>query len=307
MTRSMRGVSIAATETRDDNPVPGRSGKIVPEDAYIVSLKLRDYPDCEYWEAGNAWPSPMSGQGSTYLYDMKCEPGYVIEKPFHSLHFYVPASALNAVAEQSARGASTSSIVSTAPASATRSCITSARRCQGLRRPSEANQLFVDHAMLALTAHVAQAYGGLREPTPMRGGLAPWQVRRACERLEADLTGKFSLDDIATDPSASRSVIFPGRFASPSDYRHTSGCSANVDAAKQLMTVHGLCLPRSRYPPACQSKPLYAGVFLGGRRQSWRRGAVRRRAHETATSGSPRSRTLTRFETGSKTCAFNDV
>ena len=33
---------------------------------------------------------------------------------------------------------------------------------EGLRRPDETNQLFVDHMMLALTAHVAQAYGGLR-------------------------------------------------------------------------------------------------------------------------------------------------
>ena len=31
-----------------------------------------------------------------------------------------------------------------------------------LHRPGEANQLFVDHIMLAVTAHVSQAYGGLR-------------------------------------------------------------------------------------------------------------------------------------------------
>lgn len=46
---------------------------------------------------------------------------------------------------------------------------------QGLRRPSEANQLFVDHVMLALTAHVAQTCGGLRNAEPVGGGLAPWQ------------------------------------------------------------------------------------------------------------------------------------
>ena len=35
---------------------------------------------------------------------------------------------------------------------------------EGLRRPAETNQLFIDHMMLALTAHVAQAYGGLQRP-----------------------------------------------------------------------------------------------------------------------------------------------
>ena len=51
-TRSVRGVEVAATETRDDNPVHGLCGEFTPEDAYVVSLKLRDYPDCEYWERG---------------------------------------------------------------------------------------------------------------------------------------------------------------------------------------------------------------------------------------------------------------
>ncbi|XIA64935.1 hypothetical protein ACFIOY_00075 [Bradyrhizobium sp. TZ2] len=35
-----------------------------------------------------------------HIYDMKCDPRYVIDKPFHSLNFYVPALALNSVAEQ---------------------------------------------------------------------------------------------------------------------------------------------------------------------------------------------------------------
>ena len=63
---------------------------------------------------------------------------------------------------------------------------------QVLRRPSEANQLFVDHAMLALSAHVAQSYGGLQRSTELaRGGLAPWQAKRACEKLESDLGQLF--------------------------------------------------------------------------------------------------------------------
>ena len=45
----------------------------------------------------------------------------------------------------------------------TRSSVISARRCRkGCVGRTETNQLFIDHMMLALTAHVAQAYGGLR-------------------------------------------------------------------------------------------------------------------------------------------------
>ena len=77
----------------------------------------------------------------------------------------------------------------------TRSSVISARSLlEGLRRPDETNQLFIDHMMLALTAHVAQAYGGLQHiAVSARGGLAPWQMKQACERLESDLGGKLSL------------------------------------------------------------------------------------------------------------------
>ena len=79
ITRSVRGVEVAATETRDDNPVPGLSGAIVPEDAYIVSFKLRDYPDCEYWEHGKCVTNPNIRAGRTYLYEMKCVPVFLID------------------------------------------------------------------------------------------------------------------------------------------------------------------------------------------------------------------------------------
>ena len=72
--RSVRGVEVAATETRDDNPAPGLCGAIAPEDAYIVSLKLRDYPDCEYWEHGKCVTKPNIRAGATYLYDLKNDP-----------------------------------------------------------------------------------------------------------------------------------------------------------------------------------------------------------------------------------------
>ena len=101
ITRSLRGVELAATETRDDNPVPGLSGSLALEDAYLVSLKLRDYPDCEYWEHGKCVIKADIRAGATYLYDLKRDPRYVIDKPFHSLFFYVPRSALDGIAEQS--------------------------------------------------------------------------------------------------------------------------------------------------------------------------------------------------------------
>ena len=101
ITRSLRSAELAVTETRNDNPVPGLSGALTPEDAFLVSLKLRDYPDCELWERGKCVMKADVRAGATYLYDLKRDPRYVIDKPFHSLFFYLPRSALDGIAEQS--------------------------------------------------------------------------------------------------------------------------------------------------------------------------------------------------------------
>ncbi len=100
MTRSLRSVELAVIETRDDNPVPGLSGALPSDDAFLVSIKFHDYPDCECWERGQCIMKTDIRAGATYLYDLKRDPRYVIDKPFHSLFFYLPRSALDDIAEQ---------------------------------------------------------------------------------------------------------------------------------------------------------------------------------------------------------------
>lgn len=278
ITRSVRGVNVAATETRDDNPVPGLSGKITPEDAYIVSLKLRDYPDCEYWENGRCVAKPNIRAGTTYLYDMKYEPGFVIEKPFHSLHVYVPALALDGIAEQSGarRVGQLDCQFGTGFQDQTMHHA-GAALLQALRRPSEANQLFVDHMMLAVTAHVAQTYGGLRRPEAMRGGLAPWQVKRACERLEADLAGKLALEDIAAELDLSVSHFSRAFRASVGMPPHQWLLHQRISAAKQLMSVRGLSLAEIAISAGFSSQSHFTRVFsnlVGVSPGVWRREGV---------------------------------
>ena len=71
-----------------------------------------------------------------------------------------------------------------------------------LDRPDQANQLFVDCTMQALACHIAQTYGGLQTLTA-RGGLAPWQERRAKEILEANLSGDIPVTQLARECSLS--------------------------------------------------------------------------------------------------------
>ena len=277
ITRSVRGAEITATETRDDNPVPGLCGAIVPEDAYLVSLKLRDYPDCEYWEHGKCVTKPNIRAGATYLYDMKNDPRFVIDKPFHSLHFYVPALALNGIAERF--GARRVGQLDCQFGTGFHDEVVhhiGAALLQGLRRPTEANQLFVDHMMLALTAHVAQAYGGLRNAEPVGGGLAPWQVKRACERLESDLGGKLTLQEVAAELGLSVSHVSRAFRSSVGLPPHQWLLRQRVSAAKQLMTVRGLPLAEVAISAGFANQSHFTRVFsavVGVSPGVWRREA----------------------------------
>jgi AraC-like DNA-binding protein len=278
ITRSMNGVNIAVTETQDDNPVPGLCGAVEPEDAYIVSLKLRDYPDCEYWERGKCVAKPNILAGTTYLYDMKYDPRFVIEKPFHSLHFYVPVLALNGIAEQS--GARRVEQLDCQFGNGFRDdvvCHIGASLLQGLRQPSEVNQIFVDHTMLALTAHVAQTYGGLCSANPLRGGLAPWQVKRACERLESDLSGKLTLQEIGAELGLSVSHFSRAFRASVGLPPHQWLLRRRVSVAKQLMTVRSLSLAEIAISAGFSNQSHLTRVFsnlVGVSPGVWRRDRV---------------------------------
>lgn len=59
------------------------------------------------------------------------------------------------------------------------------------------DQLFIDHVGLALHKHIVKAYGNMRNPASWRGGLAHWQLRRACEMMITDMTGGVTISQLA--------------------------------------------------------------------------------------------------------------
>jgi AraC family transcriptional regulator len=286
MTRSLHSVELAVTETRDENPVSGLSGSLTLEDAFLVSLKLHDYPACELWERGKCVMKADVRAGTTYLYDLKRDPRYVIDKPFHSLFFYLPRSALDNIADQSH-----------APRVGELDCRLGvghddavvrhlgASLLEALRRANETNQLFIDHMMLALTAHVAQTYGGLQRISETnRGGLAPWQVKRACERLEADLGGKLSLEQIAAELGLSLSHFSRAFRSSTGLPPHQWLLRQRVEAAKRLMAVRDLSLSEVAISAGFAHQSHFTRVFsavVGVSPGAWRREALGMPASET--------------------------
>jgi AraC family transcriptional regulator len=201
VSRALRTGDIAVTEIRCDNPLPEICGPIEQEDAFLVGLHLRDCPNREYWEGGRRASVCDLRAGESSLHDLKRVPTALFDKPYHSLVFYLPRAALDAIADDAnvprirdlsyEPGAGVNDVTISGLGSLLR---------PALSHPDQASPLFLDHVLLAVGVHVAQTYGGMRPmPRPVRGGLAPWQERRGREFLLANIKRGVALKEVARE------------------------------------------------------------------------------------------------------------
>jgi transcriptional regulator GlxA family with amidase domain len=108
----------------------------------------------------------------------------------------------------------------------------------------EVNSLFLDQVVMAVHSRLVSAYGN-RSPSEAwtaGGGLAPWQVHRSSELVEARLDGKLSVTDLASE-----SRLSPKHFTRA--FRHTFGMPPyrylllrRVERAKKLLLLNQLSL-----------------------------------------------------------------
>ena len=237
VTRTLRKAEIAVTEIRCDDPLPGMTGSIQREDAFLVGLQLRDFPHHEYWEDGQLASVCDLRAGDLVFYDLKRDPVVLLDKPHHSLLFYLPRAALNAIADDAA--APRIGDLNYKPgAGVTDATIFSlgSTILPALSHADQANRLFVDHVMLAAGIHLAQTYGGLRPVVrPVRGGLAPWQERRAKEILSANLDGGVPLKDVAQECRLSVSHFSRAFRSSMGVAPHSWLLTRRIEVAKQKL------------------------------------------------------------------------
>jgi AraC family transcriptional regulator len=201
VTRALRKGEIAVTEIRGDNPPSELSGVIQREDAFAVSLHLRDFPNREYWEDGRRASACDLRAGHSCLLDLKRDPAVLLDKPYHSLIFYLPRAALDAIADEA--DAPRLRDLSYKPGAGVNDVTISSLGSlllPALSHPDQASRLFVDYILLAFGVHIAQTFGGMRPVSRLlRGGLAPWQERRAKEILLANLEGGVALKEVARE------------------------------------------------------------------------------------------------------------
>jgi hypothetical protein len=159
-TRTLRKGVIAVTEVRCDNPLPEMSGPLRPEDAFLIGLQLRDRPSSKIWEDSRQAPMCDLRAGELILSDLKREPRRFLDKPYHTLAFYLPRAALDAIADDA--NAPRIGELGYKPGAGVNDVVISRLGnllLPALSHPNQADPFFVDQVLMVFGVHINQTYG----------------------------------------------------------------------------------------------------------------------------------------------------
>ena len=242
MIRPSTKPNIAITHLLSEAGLPERTAPIPPERAVVVSIHLTPAAErgCEIWVDDRharigKWPP-----GGVGIYDLESNPRTRNPGPVDWVHYHVPRATLDGFTDD-------------AEASRIRTleCVHGRvdpvlHQLTHMMLPSvdsrrSFSELFLDYFRLLFCAHVAHTYapsfGARRE---YRGGLAPWQKRRATELLAEHLDGSLRVATLASECGLSVSHFAKSFRQSFRTSPHRYLIRQRVDRALHLLS-HSAC------------------------------------------------------------------
>ncbi len=265
LSHTLRDKASAVTEIRSTLITHERSDSLPPDDAFGIAVQLRPFPAHEWWEEGRQAPVGGLAAGDVTVYDLKRDPRFRINNPFHSIHFHLTRPLLDAIADESGArrivdldctsGDGVDDPVVRHLALALRPVFA---------QPDEASRLFVDCVTLAVASHAAVKYGHMREaPQRRTGGLSPWQLRRAQAMMDAHLDANIRVADLAAPCGLSASYFVQAFKKTTGMTPHRWLMQRRVDKAKELLRNSGM--PAADVALACgfANQSHFTRVFSG--------------------------------------------
>jgi AraC family transcriptional regulator len=268
---------IAFTRLRCDNVGHGLAGPVPPEGSFAFQVMLQPVESWELRTNRGHGSLPPSQPGDTFLFDLSENPQLQLHSAFDMVRFYMPRSALDSLAY--GRGL---------------------RRVAGLRAPpfgahdpimygmalamvasmksiDTAQPIFVEYMALAFHAHVVQTYGSAPERRGSCGGLAPWQMKRVTETVDANPGANHTISMLARECSLS-STHFARAF------KETTGLAPHqwltrkrIDHARRLLAQTSMELSEVALICGFADQSHFSRVFSRQEKRSpgkWRRLAL---------------------------------
>jgi AraC family transcriptional regulator len=230
----------AFTITRLKSPagLPDRITKLSPVPAVLVSISLKSLPSSSYqvWTADKLIATSIVHTFRSNVIDFDSQPRCWAGSAFDYVHYSVPRKGLDDISEDLGFGRVSEYRLAVLEddlvvAQITKSILPFLGRSNGL------SLLALDQFSLVLGAHLLQHYGVLQKTARgSKGGLAPWQKRRASELLHENLDGRIRLSDIARECGLSVSHFARSFKTSFGASTHQWLIQHRIDHAKQLMS-----------------------------------------------------------------------
>ena len=216
--RTLRRGLLAVTELRFDEPIE-QSASLGYEDAFLVSVFLKDIVDHECWYNGRSVPVETWDAGKTYVFDLRQDPRALVRGASHVVHFYLPLVTLNAFAEQN-DGRRISDLIHKPGIGRNDVVMRHLARAAlaSFNEQHETTGLLLDEILNAACAQALGSYGEAGLKSPRAAGLAQWQEQRAKEIMNENLD--VSLSELARE--CRLSVTHFTRA-----FRHSTGMSAH--------------------------------------------------------------------------------
>jgi AraC-like DNA-binding protein len=192
---------FAITRLRSATGIPDRTTRVPSEAALLVSVAILPVPlrAYELWIDGKAIDLPYIPSFRTNVVDLQSDPVCWVGAGFDYVHYHVPRVGLDEIARD--HGIEPLGSYKFAQGEQDIVLAQLTRYILPLIGSRDwTNALALDQFSLILGAHVLRNYAGL---PPLggtkRGGLAPWQGRRAVEMMRENLEGNIHLSDMARE------------------------------------------------------------------------------------------------------------
>jgi AraC family transcriptional regulator len=289
---------IAITHLVSPTGLPERTASIPSERAFVVSIHLTPAAErgCDVWVDDRHVPIRKWPPGGVGIYDLESNPRTRNPSPVDWVHYHVPRATLDGFTDD---------------AEATRirtlDCVhghvdpvlhhMTQMMLPSIDSPQSFSELFLDYFRLLFCAHVAHSYapsfGARRE---YRGGLAPWQKRRATELLAEHLDGSLRLATLASECGLSVSHFAKSFRQSFRTSPHRYLILQRVERAKVLLVRSACALSEVALQTGFADQAAFSrtfGAVVGSPPGQWRRQAQRQRRSASvvtsldAASGSP--------------------
>jgi AraC family transcriptional regulator len=207
--KSGNATLAAITYVNSSTGQPDPTNPQAPEKGFTIPVHLAQPNSLNWgsWVDDRYTHTPHWRRGSIGIFDLESLPRVLRDTPFEVIHFNIPRATLNTFTEDAELPMVTHLQCSEGQPDPVLYHLAEMIRpyvCRKIELPG----LFLDHYLQMLCSHIVLTYGAPPLPHDShKGGLAPWQKRRALEVLDQNLSGNLRLSRLAAECGVSTSYF----------------------------------------------------------------------------------------------------